>query len=323
VLQTSARLLRLLSLLLSRRSWSGAELAERLEVTERTLRRDVDRLRRLGYSVDGQPGVAGGYGLAAGTHLPPLTLSDDEALAISIALRTAESSLSATIGEAALRALTKLEHVFPARLRRRANVLRETITLLERPGPRVDSDLLSLLAEACDERQVLSFEYAARNDKKSAREVEPAGLVHTGQWYLVAFDRWRDDWRTFRVDRIAGRPSRSGRFQPRPSPAEGDLRAFVSRSIAVFAYPYRADILLHASVDQVAPRVSPSAAVLERVDAKRCRISMGAHSLRTLVVWTASLGVDFEVIDPPELLEAVREIRERLDAALACGTSRG
>ena len=124
MLQTSARLL---SLLLGRRYWSGAELAERLEVTERTLRRDIDRLRRLGYSVEGQPGVAGGYGLAAGTHLPPLTLFDDEALAISIGLRTAESSLSATIGEAALRALTKLEHVLPARLRRRANVLRERI----------------------------------------------------------------------------------------------------------------------------------------------------------------------------------------------------
>jgi predicted DNA-binding transcriptional regulator YafY len=321
MLRTSARLLRLLSLLLSRRSWSGAELAERLEVTDRTLRRDIDRLRRLGYSVDGQPGVAGGYGLGAGTQLPPLALLDDEALAISIALRTAGGSLSASVGEAALRALSKLERVFPARLRRRANVLREAITLLEAPGQRVDSELLSLLAEACDERSVLSFEYTARNDQRTERLVEPAGLVHTGQWYLVAFDCNRDDWRTFRVDRISSSVVSKGHFRPRPPPVDGDLRAFVSRSIAVFAYPHRADILLYASVDEVAPRVSLTAAVLERLDAKRCRISMGAQSLGSLALWTARLGVDFEVLDPPELVVAIRELRDRLDRALSCAKS--
>jgi predicted DNA-binding transcriptional regulator YafY len=318
MLKTSARLLRLLSLLLSQRFWTGAELTSRLEVTDRTLRRDIDRLRRLGYSVDGQPGVAGGYRLQAGTRLPPLTLAEDEALAISIALRTAGSHLSTTVGEAALRALTKLEHVFPARLRHRANVLRETITLLERPGPRVDSDLLSLLAVACDERRIVAFDYTARNEQRTERVVEPVGLVHTGRWYFVAFDRGRDDWRTFRVDRISGPRFAVGHFTPRPPPADGDLRAFVSRSIAVFAYPHRADILLHASADEVAARVSPTAAVLERLDSGRCRLSLGAHSLFSLALWTASLGVDFEVIGPPELLDAIRELRERFDRVLGC-----
>lgn len=315
MLQTSARLLRLLSLLLSRRSWSGAELAERLEVTERTLRRDIDRLRSLGYPVDGQPGVAGGYGLAAGTQLPPLTLADDEALAVSLALRTAANGLSASIGEAALRALTKLERVFPARLRRRAHALRETITLLERPSPRVDSELLSLVADACDERAALSFGYTAREGQSTQREVEPAGLVHNGARYLVAFDRARDDWRTFRVDRMS-EPRAHGRFNPRPPPADGDLRAFVSRSIAVHAYAHRAVLLLHAPAERISARVSASAAVVERLDAERCRLTLGGQSLAGLAAWTAAFGVDFEVQEPPELLVALRELRARIDLAL-------
>jgi len=315
VLQTSARLLRLLSLLLSERSWSGRELAERLEVTERTLRRDVERLRSLGYPVDGQPGVAGGYGLAAGTKLPPLTLADDEALAVTIALRTAAGGLSPSIGEAALRALTKLERVLPERLRRRAIALRETITLLERPSPRVDPELLSSLAEACDERRVLWFDYTSRGAAQSEREVEPLGLVHTGAWYLVAFDRSRDNWRTFRVDRIAQLRATSTRFRPRVPPNEGDLRGFVSRSIAVHGYPFRAVLILHAPSSEVAARVSPSAAVVERLDARRCRVSVGALSLASLAVWTASFGVDFEVIEPPELRERCQVLADRLTAA--------
>jgi predicted DNA-binding transcriptional regulator YafY len=320
VLSTSARLLRLLSLLLSRRFWPGPELAERLQVTDRTLRRDIERLRSLGYPVDAQSGVAGGYGLAAGTHLPPLTLADDEALAISIALRTATNALSASIGEAALRALTKLERVFPPRLRRRANALRDTITLLERPSPRVDPELLATLAEACDERSVLCFGYRSHDARSSEREVEPAGLVHTGAWYLVAFDRNREDWRTFRVDRIDAARPLAARFKPRLPPADGDLRAYVSRSLAVMTYPHRAELILHAPAEQVSARVSPAAALVERLDAKRCRISVGAHSLASLAAWTMTFGVDFEIIDPPELVDAFLAIRQRLDRAL---TARG
>jgi predicted DNA-binding transcriptional regulator YafY len=211
---------------------------------------------------------------------------------------------------------TKLERVFPARLRRRAHALRDTITLLERPSPRVDSELLATLAEACDQRSVLGFDYTSREARRTEREVEPAGLVHTGAWYLVAFDRNREDWRTFRVDRIADARARGARFKPRPLPEGGDLRAFVSSAIAVRAYAHRAELILHAPAEQVSARVSPSAAVVERLDAKRCRISVGAQSLASLAAWTTSFGVDFEIIDPPELVDAFREIRERLDRAL-------
>lgn len=317
MLQTSARLLRLLSLLSSRRFWPGPELAQRLEVTERTLRRDIDRLRSLGHPVDAQSGVAGGYALGAGATLPPLTLADDEALAVAIALRTAATFLSASIGEAALRALTKLERVFPPRLRRRANTLRQSITLLERPSPHVDSELLSTLAEACDERRVISFQYTARNDARSDRQVEPAGLVHTGSWYLVAFDRGRNDWRTFRVDRMATPVNPGECFRPRPPPEDGDLRAFVSRSIAVLGYPHRAELILHAPAERVTEWISAATATVERLDAGRCRISVGALSLSRLAAWAASFGVDFEVLDPPELLVEVRKLRERLDLALS------
>jgi predicted DNA-binding transcriptional regulator YafY len=321
MLKTSARLLRLLSLLVSRRFWPGAELAERLEVTERTLRRDVERLRGLGYPVRGQSGVAGGYQLAAGARLPPLPLADDEALAVAIALRTAATGLSAPIGEAAVRALAKLESVFPSRLRRRASALRETISLLERPGPRVDSELLSTVAEACGERRVLAFGYTARDEKRTEREVEPLGLVHTGNWYLVAFDRGRGDWRTFRIDRIATPRCPGGRFRARPPPADGDLRAFVSRSIAAFAYPHRAELILHAPAKDVMARVSLAAASVEGLDARRCKVSVGALSLTSLALWTASFGVDFEILEPPELFAAIREVRERLDAALSRSTA--
>jgi len=167
----------------------------------------------------------------------------------------------------------------------------------------------------------VSFAYTARNDARTGRDVEPVGLVHTGSWYLVAFDRNRDDWRTFRVDRIATPVSLGEHFRPRPPPENGDLRAVVSRSIAVLTYPYRAELIMHAPAERVAARVSPAAATVERLDARRCRVSLGGHSLTSLAVWTASFGVDFEVLGPPELLVALRELRERLDAALSRSTA--
>lgn len=206
--------------------------------------------------------------------------------------------------------------MFPSRLRRRASALRDTITLLERPSPRVDSELLAMLAEACDERSILGFVYTSRDERSSEREVEPAGLVHTGAWYLLAFDRNRDDWRTFRADRIASARATGARFRPRSPPADGDLRAFVSRSIAVLGYPHRAELILHAPAELVSARVSPASAVVQRLDAKGCRISVGAQSLASLAAWTTGFGVDFEIVDPPELVDAFLEIRARLDRAL-------
>ncbi|MEM1413962.1 MAG: WYL domain-containing protein [Myxococcota bacterium] len=316
MLPTSARLLRLLTLLQSRRSWGGGELAARLEVTPRTLRRDVDRLRQLGYPVEGQTGVAGGYALGAGAHLPPLLLDDDEALAVALALRTATTALSASVGEAALRALAKMERVFPARLRKRALALRDSLLLLERAGPTVSAALLALLTEACDARRVVTFGYTSRSEARSQRTVEPAALVHTGRWYLVAFDRDRDDWRTFRADRIGENVALGETFQPRLPPEGGDLRSFVSRSLSTGAYRHQVVVVLHAPVAQVTARLSPSAALVERLDTDRTRVTVGANSMLGLAAWVASFEVDFEVVEPPELVHALRDVRRRIDAAL-------
>ena len=200
---TSARLLGLLTLLQSRRSWTGGELCGRLEITARTLRRDVDRLRSLGYPVHSTSGVAGGYRLGAGTELPPLLLDDEEALAVSLGLRTAAAGSVTGMEEVALRALTKLEQVLPTRLRRRLAALHAAIVPLARRGPAVDAQTLAAIASASGEQARLAFGYRSNDGARTRRQVEPAGLVHTGwSWYLVAWDLTRADWRTFRIDRI-------------------------------------------------------------------------------------------------------------------------
>ena len=318
VLQTSARLLRLLSLFQSRRFWTGAELAERLEVTDRTLRRDVDRLRTLGYPVHATSGVAGGYQLGAGAALPPLLLEDDEALAVSIALGSSASGTVTGIDEAALRALVKLEQVLPARLRRRANALRASIVSLQRAGPAVDSTLLVALAGACRDHEQLAFQYqGGRAPEGSERLVEPLGLVHTGyRWYLVAWDVNRGDFRTFRVDRMTGKATVGARFLPRPPPDGGDLRAYVARSISSAPYTFQARVLLHAPLEQVAERIPPGAGLLEKVSAERCRLQTGSHSLSSLALWIGLIGVDFEVEAPAELVVELGLLHARLGRAL-------
>jgi len=320
MLPTSARLLRLLSLLQTRRFWSGAELAERLEITDRTLRRDVDRLRSLGYPVHAASGVAGGYQLGAGAALPPLQLDDDEALAVSIALGTAAGTSVSGIEEAAVRALVKLEQVLPSRLRQRADALRATIVPLRREGPAVSAEVLSSLAGACRDHTELGFAYSDGRGRTSERRVEPQGVVHTGyRWYLVAWDLGRADFRTFRVDRIAGVPLPGARFAPRPAPEGGDLRKYVSRSVSTQAYEVQASVLLLAPFEAIAERVSPSSVLLERVDAARCRLQAGAQSVSTVAAWILMLGVDFEVEKPPELVEHLRGLHARLGRVLAPG----
>lgn len=316
MLETSARLLRLLSMLQARRFWSGAELAERLEVTDRTLRRDVDRLRSLGYPVEATPGVAGGYQLGAGASLPPLLLEDDEALAISIGLRTASPRVSG-LEEAALCALVKLERVLPPRLRRRADALRATIVQLDTSGPRVDSDVLTTLARARQEHLAVRFEYVARGQEATQRTVEPAGLVHTGyRWYLVAWDVDRSGWRTFRVDRIGGAVELGTRAAPRPLPDDGDLRKYVSRSVSNDVYLHQAKVVFQVPLEVAAEHVSPTAGILEPVTASSCRLIMGAHSWYVLAMHLASVGIDFTVEEPPEFLEYLRRLHERLERTL-------
>jgi len=312
MLQTSARLLRLLSLLQARRFWSGAELAERLEVTARTLRRDVDRLRSLGYPVNATSGVAGGYQLGSGAALPPLLLDDDEALAVTLGLRTAASGTVTGMEEAALRALTKLEQVLPQRLRRRVKALHAAVVPIHRAGPSVEPALLTALAGACRNQEQLAFRYADMKNTASQRQVEPHGLVHAGaRWYLVAWDLDRADWRSFRVDRITSKATAGRRFVLRPIP-HGDVGAYVTRSLSTGMYPHQARVLLHAPLETVSERISPVAGRLERVDAEHCVLETGGHSLAMLGLYVAFLNLEFEVLDPPELRDELRALAARL-----------
>jgi predicted DNA-binding transcriptional regulator YafY len=219
MLETSARLLRLLSLLQTHRHWTGAELAARLGITARTVRRDVEKLRSLGYPVNATPGVAGGYQLGAGASLPPLLLDDDEAVAVAVGLRTAAGDTVAGIAETSVRALVKLEQILPSRLRNRVNTLWSVTVPLIAGGPTVDPDTLTAIAAACRDHHRFRFVYRDRDGTETLRSTEPHRLVHTGRrWYLVAFDTDREDWRTFRVDRLepAPRPVHASSLASRP-----------------------------------------------------------------------------------------------------------
>jgi len=316
MLETSARLLRLLSLFQARRYWTGAELVERLEVTSRTLRRDVDRLRHLGYPVHSTSGTSGGYQLGAGAVLPPLLLDDDEAVAVAVGLRTAASGGVAGIEESSVRALAKLEQVLPSRLRRRISALHSIIVPVTSGGPKVDAAVLSLIAGACRDCDGLRFGYRGKDGSASGRQVEPHRLVNFGRrWYLVAWDGGRGDWRTFRVDRIA-KPALSGRrFLPRKLPAD-DIAAYVTRGIAYDQYPCRVSVVLHASAEQMAELIPCSMGTLEAIDDCRCRVHIGAHSMETLAGYIGQFGVDFEVMEPPELMEQIRRMSDRLERAV-------
>ncbi|AOP46611.1 YafY family protein [Streptomyces lydicus] len=316
MLETSARLLRLLSLLQAHREWSGAELADRLAVTPRTVRRDVDRLRELGYPVHSAPGTAGGYRLGAGAQLPPLLLDDEEAVAVAVGLRTAAGGGVEGIEETSVRALAKLEQVLPHRLRRRVGALTAFTVPMPTGGPRVDAEVLTELAHACRDCRRLRFDYTAHDGTVSARTVEPHRLVCAQRrWYLVAWDTGREDWRTYRVDRIVPTPPHGPRFTPRTPPAE-DLAAYVSQGVSTRVYARQATVLLHASAEAAAARISPSAGVLEAVDEGHCLLRTGAHTLEMLVVHLVMTGFDFEVREPPELVDRLREIRDRLSRAL-------
>lgn len=313
MLTASNRLLRLLSLLQTRRHWAGADLAETLAIHPRTLRRDIDRLRELGYPIQASSGVAGGYAFRPGNALPPLLLDDDEALAVAITLRTAATGSVGGIEESALRALVKLEQVMPARLRRRVEALKSVIVPIDRGGPTVDAGLLATLAAACRDQLLIEFGYTDIRGKTSRRHVEPQGMAHTAQrWYLVAWDPARDDWRTFRIDRITGAPRVGGHFTPRPPPQGGDLRAFVSRSIHVAPYAEQAQIILHAPLAVMAQRLAESASQLQPLDDARCLLQCGAGSLDSLAYWLMTLDVDFEVLAPEALRDCLKAAAQRL-----------
>jgi predicted DNA-binding transcriptional regulator YafY len=316
---TSGRLLQLLSLLQARRDWTGPELADRLEVSVRTIRRDVERLRDLGYPVDSVTGPAGGYRLRAGTAMPPLLLDDEEAIAIAVGLRTAARASVTGIDETALRALVKLEQVLPRHLRRRVQALGSATISPPLGGPTVDPQHLTVIAAACRDCERLRFAYRRRDGVESRREVEPHALVNRGRrWYLVAWDRGREDWRSFRIDRLA-RPASTGvRFAARALPAN-DPAAFVEQSIIGAPNRYEARLTLHAGADEIARRFSAQWGTVKPLDAHTCEYRTGDDDLRWLALRVAMLGVDFEVHEPPELVEHLQALAARLERATVAG----
>jgi predicted DNA-binding transcriptional regulator YafY len=313
--ETSARLLRLLSLLQSRRDWTSAELADRLGVTTRTIRNDVDRLRGLGYPVRGRPGVAGGYRLGAGGTLPPLLLDDEEAVAVAISLRTAASGSIAGLEETAVRALAKLQQLLPARLRHRVSALGTHTLLTPARGPRVDPDVLTVIAGACRDHERLRFDYRAHSGAASRRTVEPYRLVNDRRrWYLAAWDVDRGDWRTFRADRIEPRPPTGPRFPPRPLPPDDQIAARLARDVGAAAWRYRARVIVHAPAAQVRDRL-PIPVRVEALDAARCAFEPGSDRPELLALYLGMLGADFEIVAAPELVAALRELAGRYQRA--------
>ena len=312
---TSSRLLELLSLLQARRDWPGAELAGRLDVSGRTIRRDVERLRDLGYPVESLTGPAGCYRLRAGTAMPPLLLDEDEAIAIAVGLRTAARASVTGIEESSIRALVKLEQVLPAHLRRRVAALAAATSAPAVTGPTVDPQHLTVIAGACRDSECLRFEYRSRDGNDTRRDVEPHSLVNLGRrWYLVGWDRGREDWRTFRVDRL-DRPAPTGaRFTPRRLPAK-DASAYVERSIRGAPGRFEARVTVRAPAEQIASRVPPYWGTFEPIDADSCEYRAGDDDLGWLAMRIAMLGVDVEVHEPPELIEHLRALARRLRRA--------
>jgi predicted DNA-binding transcriptional regulator YafY len=316
---TSSRLLTLLSLLQARRDWPGGELAGRLEVSARTIRRDIERLRELGYPVESLTGPAGGYRLRAGTAMPPLLLDDDEAIAIAVGLRTAARASVTGIEETSVRALVKLEQVLPSHLRRRVQALQSATLTLPAGGPTVDPQALTVIATACRDSECLRFGYRGRDGAASRREVEPHSLVNLGRrWYLVAWDRGREDWRTFRVDRLTGPAAMGVRFAGRTLPAK-DAADYISKSMSAWRHRFEARVTLHASAEEIRKRFPPHWGPVEPIDERSCEYRTGDDDLDWLAVRIAMFGVDFDVHEPPELIEHVREMARRL--ARAAGTA--
>lgn len=300
---TSARMLRLLSLLQTHRYWPGGELSERLEVSPRTLRRDIDRLRELGYAVDAVRGVSGGYQLRAGGQLPPLLLEDEEAVAIAVGLRTAAAGAVAGMEETAVQALTKVTALMPPRLRRQLDALRtQTDNLTWGGGPVVDAATLTTLAQACRDDEPLRFTYTAREAEPTERWVEPHRLVSLGRrWYLVAYDRDRQDWRSFRVDRIDGARLFGSRFRPRELPA-ADALTFVQSGIRRMPQRYDVRVLVDAPAEQVQQAVGHWGTVTP--EGAGARLVMNVDDLQWPLMVLAQLGADFTVESPAELQEA-------------------
>lgn len=312
--KTTGRVLQLLGLLQSRRVWSGEELAERLGVTTRSVRRDVERLRDLGYPVHASKGSGGGYRLGAGGALPPLLLDPDEAVAVAVSLRLAAGGTVAGVGEAALRALSKLDQVLPSRLRSQVAAVHDaTVTLTREPAESVEPDLLMTLARACRDHEHVTADYVDRAGRATQRRLEPYQLVTTGRrWYLMAYDRDRQDWRSLRLDRMSAVRAAGSLFTPRDAP---DAVTFVGRSITASPYRFVAKVRYFASYDVVAQHFSAGSATVEPDGPDACVVTAGADDAERIAIYLAMVGANFEVLEPAEVADAVAVVAERLRRA--------
>ncbi|MFF5213296.1 helix-turn-helix transcriptional regulator [Streptosporangium sp. NPDC000396] len=309
---TTERVLTLLGLLQQRQVWTGPELADRLGVTPRTVRRDVERLRALGYPVHASQGVGGGYQLGPGQDLPPLLLDDEEAIATAVSLLAGAGGAVAGAGDAALRALTKLDQVLPTRLRHEVRALSGSVESFGGGRTPVDPEALMTLARACRDEVEAGFDYPSGSEVRR-RRVEPYRLVASDRrWYLLAYDLDRDGWRSFRVDRMTDVSARTWRFRPRAAP---DAAAYVQEGVTSRVYPHQARFLVHASADTVREQIPASAAVVRRRGNGLCEVLSGAGSLDFVLMHVLLLGHDFEVLDPPELGRRCHALAERLLSA--------
>lgn len=308
--ETTARVLQLLGLLQSRPVWSGPELAERLGVTVRSVRRDVERLRDLGYPVLSGKGVGGGYQLGPGRALPPLLLDPEEAVAVAVCLSLAAGGSVAGVDEAALRTLTKLDQVLPARLRAQVAAVQQATETLDAAASPADPATLMTLARGCRDRHRVRFGYVAHAGEQTARTVEPYRLVATGRrWYLLAFDVDRDDWRTFRLDRMRDVEPTTWTFRPRDAP---DAREYVTRAVSRSPYPLEVRVRYDVPAHVIRAQVPPTAATVEPLDDESCVLVAGGERLDALAFHLARVEPPGTVLEPPELLDAMRDLAARL-----------
>lgn len=316
---TTVRLLRVLSLLQSRQQWTGHELAQRLGVSARTVRADIHRLRALDYDVDSCPGVAGGYRLQAGATLPPLHLDDDEAIAVAVGLRTAATAGLDGIAEHAARATAKLERLLPSRLRSRLRTVSATTETVPHTRDLLAPEVFEAITTAIDRHEQLRLDYTDRHRSASRRHTEPHHMVHvSGRCYLVAYDLDRQDWRSYRADRLDPKTPTGPQFTPRPLPGP-DLATFVTRGRMAALWSYSAQILIAAPAETVAARIPTSVWVVRPADRHTSVLEAGAQSPQLLAAYLAAMDLDFYVDahTAPELATEITKLAARYTAATA------
>jgi predicted DNA-binding transcriptional regulator YafY len=313
-MDSAERLLKLLALLEGRIDWTAVELARRLEVTTRTVRRDITRLRDLGYPVEAMAGPGGGYRLGAGGKMPPLLLDDEEAVAVALGLRVAATSAVGGIEESSLSAMTKLEHVLPPRLKTRLEDITEaTVSVPGLPLPEIEQASLAVASAATRARERIRFDYVDARERRSERHVEPLRVVHTGRrWYLVGFDLDRDDWRTFRLDRLSSVWRTGMRSARRETPDPVEL---VQRGIAVEMWQHRARVVLDVDVDRARRTIAGTVGTLEPIDESSSLLLIGADEVGWIARYLLSLPFGFTVEEPGELIDELADIGRRMVAA--------